>query len=457
MALTINGTDGIELNTDTGKIKVGADDDLELFHASSDSYISNVTNTDLIIRNLGNAGIDIKPQNSYPVKLYYNASEKLETASWGVSVTGKLRADTLEGDGTALTGLPASNRNVIYNGAMQIYQRGEQTGVGSSNGSTYALDRWQLYTQNTDSRYTISQDSESPDGFAHSLKIDCPTADTSTAANEEVILQQKIEGFDVQRFQKGTSGAKAYTLSFWAKSDKTGTYIVRLLGRDNTTSNVSKSYSIANTNWNKYTITFPADTDSSRKDNSDNGEALRVCWWLVAGSAVNTGTLQETWANTADSGAATGQVNFADSDSNDFWLTGVQREIGSVASAFEHRTYGEELVRCQRYFYSHVNGSAQTGGMASYYGDTKWRIPISFPTTMRSSPSMTCSNNSGDFVGHHSGGNVSVDTIGDWHNSNSKTTGTLGSNSIPDNNYDGQASYIKTENTTSSISFSAEL
>ena len=276
-----------------------------------------------------------------------------------VTVTGTLPADKLTGalpaiSGANLTGVTGtlSNRNILYNGAMQISQRAASTGVGASNGAIFATDRWSVYTQNTGSRYTISQDGESPDGFGYSLKIDCTTADTSLASNEEVYIQQKIEGFDVQRMQKGTSGAKAYTLSFWAKSVKTGTYICRLLGRDNTTSNVSKAYTISDTNWNKYTINFPADTDSSRKDDNNNGEALRVMWYLVAGSGIKTGTLQETWAGSSDSGAATGQVNFADA-TNNFYITGVQLEVDNgsgVATDYEHRTYGDELARCQRYF-----------------------------------------------------------------------------------------------------------
>ena len=261
-------------------------------------------------------------------------------------------AVTLASDGTCtakITNPPPGNRNLIINGAMQIYQRGASTGIGSANEITYALDRWGLYTQNTGSRFTMSQ-GDGPDGFQTSLKIACTTADTSLASNEEVQLLYKVEGYDTERFQKGTSGAKSYTLSFWAKSIKTGTYIVRLLGRDNTVSNVSKAYTIGDTNWNKYTINFPADTDTNRKDNSDNGEALRICFWLLSGSGANSGTLQETWANSSDSGACPGQVNFADSTSNIFYLTGVQLEVGDVATDFEYRSYQDELYRCKRYF-----------------------------------------------------------------------------------------------------------
>ena len=236
---------------------------------------------------------------------------------------------------------------------MQICQRGTSGDLGTlgSSATNYLTDHWVLYVQNTSARFDVSQvTNETPDGFGHSLKIDCSTADTSLASTDEVQLFQKVEGFETQEFAKGTSGAKQYTLSFYVKVNKTGTYIVRLLGRDNTISHVAASYTVSDTNWNRYVITFPADTDSNRKDDANNTESLRVVWWLVAGSGVNSGTLQTTWSNSSDTGAATGQVNFADSTSNIFYITGCQLEVGPVATPFEHRKYTRDLHDCYRYY-----------------------------------------------------------------------------------------------------------
>ena len=237
---------------------------------------------------------------------------------------------------------------------MNVMQRGtvtgtdqELTGLGASG--VFTADHWHLYCQNTSSRYTVRRvRGDHPDGFGNSLKITCTTADTSIASNEEVYFQQKIEGFDTQEFAKGTSSAKQYTLSFYVKSTKTGTFILRLLGRHNTNRCVSASYTIPDTNWHRYVVTFPADT--SIVDNPDNTEALRVVWWLVAGSAVNSGSLQTTWTNSTDTGAATGQVNFADSTSNIFYITGCQLEVGAVATPFEHRRYARDLHDSYRYY-----------------------------------------------------------------------------------------------------------
>ena len=288
-----------------------------------------------------------------------------------------------------------SHRNKIYNGDMRIAQRGDaHTNVGSS-ANTYTLDRWKLYVQNSSARFQIERnyDHSLPDGFLTSMRISCTTTDTSLAATDEVYLQQSLEGNDVFEFAKGTPSAKQYTLSFYARSDKTGTYIVRLLGRDNTTSNCSAAYTVTNT-WTRYVITFPADTSSNRKDNPDNGEALRVMWYLVAGSGINNGTLQTTWANSSDTGAATGQVNFADNNSNrDFYLTGCQLEVGPVATPFEHIPYTEQLTRCERYYQKY--GDQRQMWMTNVNG-TDHRKVISFPTSMRTAPTMNLYDQSVD-------------------------------------------------------------
>ena len=266
-----------------------------------------------------------------------------------------------------------AERNKLINGEFRIMQRGasasstdqELTGLGAA--AAYTADHWELYCQNTGARFQARRfHGDHPDGFGNSFRISCTTADTSLAANEEVQFYQKIEGFDTQDFAKGTSSAKQYTLSFYAKSTKTGTYVCRLLGRHNTNRNVSASYTISDTNWNRYVITFPADTNTV--DNSDNTEALRVVWWLVAGSAVNSGSLQTTWANASDTGAATGQVNFADSTSNIFYLAGCQLEVGAVATPFERRKFVRDLQDSYRYYRRWkpgVDGITSVGGMSN--------------------------------------------------------------------------------------------
>ena len=338
--------------------------------------------------------------------------------------------------------ISAGRKNKLFNGGMKINQRGSSfTSVGSS-ANTFTLDRWKFYIQNSTARFTVSKDSDSPDEFGGSMKIECTTTDTSLASTDEVYLEQRLEGQDVQDFAKGTRSAKEYTLSFYVKTNKVGTYIVNLLGRDNTTSTVSASYTVNDTNWNRYIVTFPADASSSRKDNNDNGEALRVLWWFVAGSAVNspsTAPLATTWRNSTDTGRAAGQINFADSTSNEFLLTGCQLEVGRNVTEFEHLSFAEELALCQRYFQSNFptgvapqNGyyNANSGLAAGFNGavcfsSNNLRSPwVMFRPKMNHQPDVTLyatSNNDDDGKwaaydhtgGWSSGSSNQIDYFGD--------------------------------------------
>ena len=292
--------------------------------------------------------------------------------------------------GANLTNLPAGGQahNFIHNGAMTVAQRGDaHTNVGN-NASTYTLDRWKLYVQNSSARFQIEKnmDHSLPDGFSGSMRISCTTADTSLAATDEVYLTQSIEGQDLMAFAKGTSSAKQYTLSFYARSNKTGTYCVTLLTPDNTAGTVSKSYTMTNT-WTRHVITFPADTNSSRKINNDNGEGLRIMWWLVAGSGVDNGTLQTTWTNSTDTGRATGQVNYADSSSNEFYITGVQLEVGDTASDFAYESVATTLAKCQRYFVFHDDVGGAASAYNAYSDGYRWWVPFNPP--MRVNPTVT--------------------------------------------------------------------
>lgn len=269
------------------------------------------------------------------------------------------------------------SKNVIINGAMMLSQR--QT--SSSNvGNQYVLDRFAVYKQNTGSTYTCSQNSVTDlAGFNNSLKMDCTTADTSLASNEEVYISYKAEGQDLQRFQKGHATALGFTLSFYVKTNKTGVYTVSMFDRDNTRK-VNGSYTVADANWNRYTINFPADTTGKFDD--DNASSLEIFFKLVAGSDTNTGTLKTTWGASTDAGSATGQVNFADSTSNDWEITGIQLEANDNATDFEYENYGTTLAKCKRYFQKMLNPSYSANGGTNNYLQW-WYVP-----EMRASPTL---------------------------------------------------------------------
>jgi hypothetical protein len=288
-------------------------------------------------------------------------------------------------------------RNMIINGAMQVAQRGTSQASITSTGY-YTIDRWQVAITNGGT-WTMSQDTDVPtgEGFANSLKMDCTTADTSFGASDSLYVRTKLESQDCQNMKKGTSSAEKVTLRFWVKSSKTGTHIVELLDNDNSRF-VSLAYTISSADtWENHTLTFPADTTGAFAD--DNGVGLGIHWYMGAGSNISSGTLGTTW-HTTQANRAAGQVNLADSTDNNWYLTGVQLEIGEQATPFEHRSFGEELRLCQRYFTtSYPDGTAIGNAYGSAAGLVYYRASDNnfgmsstsqfFPVTMRASPTIT--------------------------------------------------------------------
>ena len=241
----------------------------------------------------------------------------------------------------------ANFRNLFINGDMSIAQRA--TSATGLTGSSYpTIDRMSMQAASAGT-WTQSQSTDVPtgEGFATSLKMDCTTANGSLSSGSYLIIDQRFEGQMLQHLKKGTSNSQKVTLSFFVKSAKTGTYIVNIRDDDNTR-NISKSYTISSADtWEKKVITFDADT-SGALDN-DNAQSFAVLFFLAAGSDRSSGTLATSWESTTNANRAVGQVNLADSTDNDWYLTGVQLEVGDTASDFEHLPFDVNLQRCIRY------------------------------------------------------------------------------------------------------------
>ena len=282
-------------------------------------------------------------------------------------------------------------RNIIINGAMQVAQRG--TSFTPTTSQLYTLDRFQIFPQgSTAGRATITQDSSAPNGFANSLKIDVTTADTSIAASEAYILGYQAEGQDVQMFKKGTSEAEQYTVSFYVKGNASATYVLELFDMDNSRQ-ISKTFTVT-TDWARVIMTFPSDTTGSF--DNDNASSLALFFHLHAGSTFTSGTINSSaWAaNTNANRVGSGTTSIFDSTDRTFFITGLQMEVGSQATPFEHRSFGEELALCQRFCVQIVNThSAGTGhiilaGMSR--GSTNKNFTLPLPVTMRNTtPSVT--------------------------------------------------------------------
>ena len=297
---------------------------------------------------------------------------------------------------TGITNLPSINsgqiggrRNIVINGEMKVAQRSASVaGLGAAAGY-FTLDRWKIDTANSAGRLTMTQTADGPNGFANCIKLDCTTADTSLAASEHLIISQRFEGQDLQSIGKGAAGAKEVTVSFYVKANAAFTFGLELYDADNTRQ-ITKLYTTT-TAWVRHKITFPADTTGVFTD--DNLESLQLGFWLHAGSTFASGTLNTAaWADSTNANRAAGIDSFYSSTDNNFFITGVQLEVGSVATPFEHRSYGEELALCQRYFYQFVKGNDLPMGIGFYVAANQLRLGVYFPTTMRAPPSVVTSN-----------------------------------------------------------------
>ena len=282
-------------------------------------------------------------------------------------------------------------RNLIINGGMDIAQRATSQASITAAGY-YTIDRWRTDVV-TAGTWTQTQSTEVPtgQGFFNSTKFDCTTADGSLAAGDRVFYSQRIEDQNCTYLKKGTSSAESTTLSFWVKSNKTGTYICELFDSHNSR-HINKSYTISSADtWEKKTITFAGDTSGAFAN--DNGVGLMLQFWLAAGSTYTSGTLSTTWTSNTAANRAVGQVNLADNTANEWYVTGVQLEAGTTASDFEFLPTGVMESLCQRYYFStttsiagYVTGANQSAGCTSIFAH---------PTTMRAEPTVTLTYTSG--------------------------------------------------------------
>lgn len=281
---------------------------------------------------------------------------------------------------------PLRSRNVLRNGAMQVAQRGVSA-AGVSTSGYQTCDRW-FSALNSLGTFTFSQESASgPPGFPFSFKALVTSADASPAAGDYHYLLQRLEGFDVQRFKKGTSSAVPFALNFWVKSNVVGTYVVELVDGDNTR-HVAASYSVASAGvWQKVSLVFPPDT--SGVFDADNATSLSVRFWLGAGSTYTSGSLATSWAGQVDANRAVGQVNLSGSVSNYWQVSGVQLEAGPVSSSFEHLNFDDDLRACARYYYTNNVLYAVASAIGTL---TVFNSFINFINTMRIAPVITISS-----------------------------------------------------------------
>jgi len=278
------------------------------------------------------------------------------------------------------------NRNKVINGAMQVAQRGTSFSPDNTE-QPYTLDRFQhIATSGADGDCTVTQSTDAPDGFKNSYKV-TPDATNTPTGGGNVTIRQKIEGQDLQDLAYGTSSAKSLTISFYAKTASANSgdqYALCLFyaRADGTEKTVSVAFTPTST-WQRFSFTFAGDTDASYGIRDDNVHGMTLVWVLAAGPD-DIKAAKSTWE--VDGGyfrGVTGHDNFMDNTSNEFYLTGVQLEVGSNSTDFEHRSYGQELALCQRYCQL-VYVVLYANGTGSNYSMT---ANTPFFTEMRATPS----------------------------------------------------------------------
>jgi hypothetical protein len=270
-------------------------------------------------------------------------------------------------------------RNRIINGDMRIDQRNAGASV-TANDAVFPVDRFK-FTMINPSKGTTQRSTVAPNGFTNSLLFTSSAA-TSVGAGDYYFVSQLIEGFNIADLGWGTADAKTVTLSFWVRSSLTGTFGGSLR---NSTANRSYpfSYTISSANTFEYkTVTIAGDTSGTWL--TDNSAGIRTEFSLGTGSTFSGTAGAWTGSNLV---SATGATSVVGTNGATFYITGVQLEVGSVATPFERRDYGTELSLCQRYYYRITadNGSPFAGGYSQ--ATTSFRLLVPFQTTMRTSPS----------------------------------------------------------------------
>ena len=383
-----------------------------------------------------------------------NKIENTATADGGIAIDASGHV-TVDGQQLPTAGA-LSNRNLVANGSMIVAQRGTSTtGVGATNNVFPCVDRFKIFSANTAGRMTVSQDSDAPAGFAKSMKLATTTADTSIAAGELFGFRYTFEGQDLQMLDKGASGAKQITLSFYVKANAAATYTVELHDVTNTRHN-TQNFSVT-TSWTRVVLTFAGDTTGTLT--SDNADRFRVNWWLHGGSTYTGGTFtSNTWAARSNGNMINASdTSIFDSTSRTLFITGVQLEVGDKATPFEHRSFGDELARCQRYYNMVAKGNGATMLNFAVYATNNAYGVLNFPVHMRATPTVDSSDGTGHFQFSSAAAQDNFDTLVAGNGSEraiefrANSSGGLGIGTA------GNAGWVRLTNASAFIGVSAEL
>ena len=316
------------------------------------------------------------------------------------------RARTFADLATASEEGSLASPNMIQNGDMAVSQRA--TSLTSQTGTFYCVDRFKII-ESADAVFSAAQSSTSPEGFNNSLKIDTTTADSSLSSTQYSSIVQNQEGLNLQHLNWGTSNAKPLTVSFHVRSNVTGTYCLLMVAKDATVKYQSQTYTIDSANtWEKKVLTYIGETTTAIPD--DNSNSLWIEFCLGSGTGYTSGgATGQAWSSDGTKYFGGQGVNIMASTDNEFLLTGVQMEVGRVATPFKYESYGDNLKRCQRYYYVHSDGDSKPlgTGVAEATAAPSWTID--FPTSMRTGPSILVQEGTGYYTSYGGGSTDAFD------------------------------------------------
>jgi len=393
------------------------------------------------------------------IKLKGDTSGELTIQAPSVAGTNTLNLPASSGTLATTAQASIGMKNLIINGDMRVAQRGTSAS-GITTYGYYTVDK--MFTNLSLGTWTISQDTDVPSGqgFANSLKLDCTTS-ASLSASSQVGIDQRLEGQNLQHLKFGTANAESLTVSFWVKSNKTGTYTTEHFILDDSRS-ISNTFTINSADtWEKKTITVVGDTVGVI--DNDNGPGMVIKIWLAAGSDWTSGTLNTSWSTRTNANVvSSSNVNIADSTSNYFNITGVQLEVGTEATPFEHRPYDMEYQRCLRYYQQEghsLNGLAgpKTGPMGMWYSTSEVYGPIYFQTEMRAAPTISSPTVTSGYRFHRAGAATNMDNFATSFNTIDRISCYYRRASLSPTGVAGQACWTYFPEAGAKIIFDAEL
>jgi len=378
-----------------------------------------------------------------------NIREKLNELERPIGLKGSdlMKSETVQ---EARDLVSAGRRNLIINGDMSVWQRGTAASTITS-GNQYFADRWGVATAGS-AQLTQEQSTDAPPGFVYSLKVSPAVADTLSAAEQSHITQQ-IEAQNATFLNWGSGQGTEITISFWAKSNQTTNKCLWLYAQD-AGDHIARQFSLSQANvWEKFTFTIPPNPGGVIAN--DNGSGIYVRIVLDGGSSVANGSLPTEWTDITNNGRyGTLEPGFLENTANEFYLTGVQVEAGKNATEFEYRSYGEELLLCQRYFYMLASGNNASMPHASYYSSTLVAMSVQFPVTMRANPILYQVSGT-DYFGIYA--NNTFDYFNSFVIARPTTTcATLDANNTGASGTGGHSGPTSTRNAAARLGFSSE-